>query len=103
MISGRSLSSSAEMRSFRTSLRFFSRWSLQVIGPRLALQRLDGAVEVPVLLPQSGKLVPDRRVADLDHPAVVVHVFGGLPGLKLARIIARAQARRNVVERFTQR
>jgi hypothetical protein len=44
---------------------------LKVVWMRRRLQGVDGAVEIPVLLPQPGQLVPHRGVADLNHPVVV--------------------------------
>ena len=66
MMSGVSSSSMWAMRSFRMSLRFFSRWIWSWSPAADPLQRLDGGVEVAMFLLQPGELGPQLR------PALVV-------------------------------
>ena len=55
-------------------MRFFNRWSCKLSGCAWLCSASIATIEVAMLLAQTGKLVSNRRVADLDHPAAVVHL-----------------------------
>ena len=58
-MSGSRRSSSAAMRSFSASLRFFMRWMRMVSHGARSGHRIDGKIKIAVLLPEFRQLAPD--------------------------------------------
>lgn len=46
---------------------------LQAVGAGLRLQRVDGAVEIAVLLPQAEQFAAKGRITDVNNPVVAIH------------------------------